>query len=179
MTATLFSHTRRAARSLLLPGLLALAGCGAEEMAIAPVADAQEAAPAAVIQRLQEGTNFNNVIVVPPGAETLYLSGAGANPKEDGTWGNMEEQAIQIFETYKTTLEDLGWSLEDIIQVRVFAIANPDGTLDFDGFNRGYRQFFGSDVNPLKPVRSFVEVAALVREGWLVEVEIRGARMPD
>jgi enamine deaminase RidA (YjgF/YER057c/UK114 family) len=73
----------------------------------------------------------------------------------------------------------LGWSLEDIIQVRVFALANPDGTLDFEGFNRGYRQFFGSDINPLKPVRSFVQIAGLVREGWLVEVEIRAARMPQ
>ena len=54
-----------------------------------------------------------------------------------------------------------------------------DGTLDFEGFNRGYRQFFGSDINPLKPVRSFVQVAGLVRPGWLVEVEIRAARMPQ
>ncbi len=160
---------------LLLPGLLALAGCGADDMATTVVA--QENAPAIV--RLQEGTNFNNVIAIPPGAETLYLSGAGANPNADGSWGSMEEQAIQIFATYKTTLEELGWSLEDIVQVRVFALANPDGTLDFEGFNRGYRQFFGSDINPLKPVRSFVQVAGLVRPGWLVEVEIRAARMPQ
>jgi len=179
MSAILFSRAGRAARCLLVPGLLVLAGCGAEEMSIAPVAAAQEAAPAALIQRLQEGTNFNNVIVIPQGAETLYLSGAGANPKEDGTWGNMEEQTIQIFETFQTTLEELGWSLEDIIQVRVFALAYPDGTLDFEGFNRGYRQFFGSEINPLKPVRSFVQIAGLVREGWLVEVEIRAARVSD
>ena len=167
----------RGARSLLLPSLMALAGCGAEDISLVPVASGQEAGPA--IQRFQEGTNFKNVIAIPPGAETLYLSGAGAVPKEDGTWGNMEEQAIQIFETYKTTLEEMGWSLEDIVQVRVFALANPDGTLDFEGFNRGYRQFFGSDINPLKPVRSFVQIAGLVREGWLVEVEIRAARMPQ
>ena len=173
MTMNLLSR----ARLLLLPGVMALA-TGERLTSSAPQpASAQEAAP--TIQRFQEGTNFNNVIAIPTGAETLYLSGAGAVPKEDGTWGNMEEQAIQIFETYKTTLEELGWSLEDIIQVRVFALANPDGTLDFEGFNRGYRQFFGSDINPLKPVRSFVQIAGLVREGWLVEVEIRAARMPQ
>jgi enamine deaminase RidA (YjgF/YER057c/UK114 family) len=173
MTMNLLSR----ARYLLLPGVMALAGCGAEDVSLSPVASAQEPGP--TIQRFQEGTNFNNVIAIPPGAETLYLSGAGAVPKEDGTWGNMEEQAIQIFETYKTTLEEMGWSLEDIVQVRVFALANPDGTLDFEGFNRGYRQFFGSEINPLKPVRSFVQIAGLVREGWLVEVEIRAARMPQ
>lgn len=169
-------NMRSRARFVILPCLLALAGCGAEDISLAPGASAQ--APGPTIQRFQEGTNFNNVIAIPPGAETLYLSGAGAVPKEDGTWGNMEEQAIQIFDTYKTTLEEMGWSLEDIVQVRVFALANPDGTLDFEGFNRGYRQFFGSDINPLKPVRSFVQIAGLVREGWLVEVEIRAARMP-
>ena len=114
MTMNLLSR----ARYLLLPGVMALAGCGAEDVSLSPVASAQEPGP--TIQRFQEGTNFNNVIAIPPGAETLYLSGAGAVPKEDGTWGNMEEQAIQIFETYKTTLEEMGWSLEDIVQVRVF-----------------------------------------------------------
>ena len=29
-----------------------------------------------------------------------------------------------------------------------------------------------------KPVRSFVEIKDLVVEGWLVEIEIRAARMP-
>ena len=53
-----------------------------------------------------------------------------------------------------------------------------DGTLDFDGFNRGYLQFFGTAENPAKPVRSFVQVAALVNPNWLVEVEIRAARVP-
>lgn len=170
-------------RPLLLSALLFLAACGSEDSGTGSVAMAQEApvveaAPAA-IERFDEGTNFYNVIAIPPGAETLYLSGAGASPKEDGSWGTMEEQAIQIFQTFQTTLEGMGWSLEDIVQVRVFAVANPDGTLDFEGFNTGYRRFFGSDINPMKPVRSFVQVAALVREGWLVEVEIRAARMPQ
>lgn len=45
------------------------------------------------------------------------------------------------------------------MQVRVFATAGDDGMLDFVGFNAGYQQFFGSDVNPSEPVRSFVQVA--------------------
>ena len=170
-------------RPLFLSVLLLLTACGTEEAGTGSAVMAQEAPVAeavpATIERFNEGTNFYNVIAIPPGAETLYLSGAGANPKEDGSWGTMEEQAIQIFQTFQTTLEGMGWSLEDIVQVRVFAVANPDGSLDFEGFNTGYRRFFGSDINPMKPVRSFVQVAALVREGWLVEVEIRAARMPQ
>lgn len=119
------------------------------------------------------------MISIPPGAETLYLSGAGAQPKADGSWGSMEEQAIDIFTTFQGTLEGMGWSLEDIVQVRAFATAGDDGMLDFAGFNTGYQQFFGSDINPMKPVRSFVQVADLVRDGWVVEVEVRAARMPE
>lgn len=170
-------------RPLFLSILLFLVACGSDESGTGSVVMAQEVpvveAASATIERFNEGTNFYNVIAIPPGAETLYLSGAGASPKEDGSWGTMEEQAVQIFETFQATLEGMGWSLADIVQVRVFAVANPDGSLDFEGFNTGYRRFFGSDINPMKPVRSFVQVAALVREGWLVEVEIRAARMPQ
>jgi enamine deaminase RidA (YjgF/YER057c/UK114 family) len=91
----------------------------------------------------------------------------------------MEQQSIDIFNKFKTTLEAQGWTMSDIVQVRVFAIAGEDGTLDFDGFNRGYLTFFGTTENPTKPVRTFVQVADLVREGWLVEVEVRAARVPQ
>ena len=53
------------------------------------------------------------------------------------------------------------------------------GELDFAGFNSGYQEFFGSDINAMKPVRSFVQIAGLVVPGWLLEIEIRAARMPD
>jgi len=130
------------------------------------------------IVRNGESRNFYNNIFIPAGAETLYLSGAGAQQKADGTWGDMEQQTIDTFSRFKETLEAEGWSLSDIVQVRAFAVAGPDGALDFAGFNRGYQQFFGSDINPQKPVRSFVQIAGLVVDGWLVEIEIRAARMP-
>ena len=57
-------------------------------------------------------------------------------------------------------------------------MAGEYGLLDFDGFNRAYREFFGSEGNPLKPVRSFIEIAGLVVPGWLVEIEIRAVRVP-
>lgn len=142
-------------------------------MGIAAVSNAAE------IVRTGEGRNFYNNIMIPAGAETLYLSGSGARQQADGTWGDMEQQTIDTFSRFQETLEAQGWSLEDIVQVRAFAVSGPDGELDFAGFNAGYQQFFGSDINPMKPVRSFVEIAGLVVDGWLVEIEIRAARMPD
>lgn len=134
---------------------------------------------AAEIVRTGEGRNFYNNILIPAGAETLYLSGSGARQMADGSWGDMEQQTIDTFSRFQETLESQGWSLEDIVQVRAFAVSGPDGELDFAGFNSGYQQFFGSDINPMKPVRSFVEIAGLVVDGWLIEIEIRAARMPD
>ena len=136
-------------------------------------------ASAAEIVRTGEGRNFYNNIMIPAGAETLYLSGSGARQKDDGTWGDMEQQTVDTFSRFQETLESQGWSLEDIVQVRAFAVSGADGELDFAGFNAGYQQFFGSDKNPMKPVRSFVEIAGLVVDGWLIEIEIRAARMPD
>jgi len=131
------------------------------------------------IERKGEGRHFYTTIKIPPGAETLYLSGSGAARNEDGSWGDMESQTMDTFASFKDKLEAEGWSLADIVQVRAFAVADEYGLLDFDGFNRGYREFFGTEENPMKPVRSFVEIAGLVVPGWLVEIEIRAARMPD
>lgn len=133
---------------------------------------------AAEITRYNEGNYFYTSITIPPGAETMYLSGSGARPLPDGSWGDMEQQTVNTFSRFKETLEAQGWSMGDIVQVRAFAVAGEDG-LDFAGFNAGYAQFFGTDENPNKPVRSFVEIKDLVVEGWLVEIEIRAARMPD
>ncbi len=142
-------------------------------LTLAPLASAQE------ITRHDEGRLFYTAISIPPGAETLYLSGAGARPMEDGTWGDMRQQAVDTFSRFQETLEELGWSMSDVVQVRVFALADDEGNLDFAGFNAGYSEFFGTEENPNKPVRSFLQVADLVVPGWLVEIEIRAARMPE
>ncbi len=131
------------------------------------------------IVREGEGRMFYNSISIPAGAETLYLSGAGASPQADGTYGDMEQQTTNTFEKFKASLEAQGWSMSDIVQVRVFGVAGADGTFDFAGFNRGFQKFFGTDANPMKPVRSVVEIAGLVVDGWLVEIEIRAARVPQ
>jgi len=169
-----------------------MAGGGTDEVAAvddAPVAElvaavetASVVAPVATsiggIERKGEGRHFYTTIKIPAGAETLYLSGSGASRKEDGSMGTMEEQTRSTFANFKTTLEAEGWSMSDIVQVRAFSVAGEYGVLDFDGFNRAYREFFGSEDNPLKPVRSFVQIAGLVVPGWLVEIEIRAVRVP-
>ena len=141
-------------------------------LAFTPLAAAQE------ITRHNEGNLFYTAITIPPGAETLYLSGSGARPQEDGSWGDIRQQANDTFSRFRDTLEGLGWSMSDVVQVRVFAVADENGEVDFAAFNEGYLEFFGTEENPNKPVRSFLEIADLVVDGWLLEIEIRAARMP-
>lgn len=176
MQALQYRFLQRTMLSLLIPGVLLTAGCAEETQTVAEAAEAPMAAPEII--RTGESRNLNTSIFIPAGAETLYLSGAGASPNADGSWGNMEAQTVDIFNGFRAKLEEVGWSMSDIVQVRVFAVAGPDGVLDFAGFNSGYQQFFGVESNPTKPVRTFVQIAGLVREGWLVEVEVRAARMP-
>ncbi len=102
------------------------------------------------IERKGEGRHFYTSIKIPVGAETLYLSGSGASSKEDGSMGSMEEQTRSTFSNFKATLQAEGWSMSDVVQVRAFAVAGEYGVLDFDGFNSAYREFFGSEDNPMK-----------------------------
>lgn len=161
------------------PAEAAYTSAPAEVAAAAPVVEQRgDVIDPDGIERKGEGRHFYTTIRVPAGAETLYLSGSGASRNEDGTWGDMEAQTIDTFEGFKEKLESEGWAMSDIVQVRAFAVADEFGLLDFDGFNRAYRTFFGTDENPMKPVRSFVEIEDLVVDGWLVEIEVRAARMP-
>ena len=41
---------------------------------------------------------------------------------------------------------------------------------------RGYSASFGTKEQPNKPARSTMQVAGLVREGWLVEIEVTAAK---
>lgn len=173
------------------PASIEASASGSSPAASAPAASSSTAttssAPASVtsgdvnvggIERKGEGRHFYTTIKIPANAETLYLSGSGASRNEDGSWGDMEAQVEDTFNSFKDKLEAEGWSMSDIVQVRAFAVSDEYGLLDFDGFNRGYRKFFGTEENPMKPVRSFVEIAGLVVPGWLIEIEIRAAKLP-
>ena len=60
-------------------------------MGVATYVSAQE------ISRNNEGRYFYTSITIPPGAETMYLSGSGARSNEDGTWGTcVSKQSIPL-----------------------------------------------------------------------------------
>ena len=126
--------------------------------------------------------------IVPENAETLFYSGSinfaypqGCSREERGTGeclaGDMEAQGTAILQGFKNRLEARGWSLRNVVRVNVYGVADPDGVLDFSGFNTAYAKFFQNRDGGWTPARTFVEIAALFRPELLVEVEIAAMRV--
>src|SRR5215208_3211507 len=116
--------------------------------------------------------------------DTLYLSGQLPSPSKPadraaGTpavWGTTTEQADSAFRKIQDLLKAQGLGMGDVVMMRVYMVAAPDGKLDFAGMNAAYNKYFGTPDQPNKPARSTVQVAALVTAGALLEVEVQAAR---
>jgi enamine deaminase RidA (YjgF/YER057c/UK114 family) len=116
--------------------------------------------------------------------DVLYLSGQLPTPNKPadsaaGTpavWGTTTEQADSAFKKIQALLTAQGLGMGDVVMMRVYMVAAPDGKLDFQGMNAAYNKYFGTKEQPNKPGRSTVQVAALVTPGALLEVEVQAAR---
>ncbi|ACZ29108.1 Endoribonuclease L-PSP [Xylanimonas cellulosilytica DSM 15894] len=106
-----------------------------------------------------------------------------------------EAQTINVLKAIGANLAAAGLTYEDVVDMRVF-LQNPAGEekMDYNGFNRGYRQFFANTnlatgatidvplgtgpaapplvVNPARPSRFALEVENLPVNGWLVEIQV-------
>jgi enamine deaminase RidA (YjgF/YER057c/UK114 family) len=105
-----------------------------------------------------------------------------------------EAQAMNALARIQDNLASVGLTMRDVLTLRVFMDNAPGApTMDFAGFNRGYRQFFANVnlhtgavipqrrgtgepapplvINPVRPSRTALEVAGLPVAGWLVEIE--------
>ncbi len=146
------------------------------------------------IERTSQGF-LDPGIVIPAGAEVFYMSGKGNHAWGEGCQtreerqakgdecqpGDMYEQGKAIFESFKAQLEEAGWSLSDVVMLRIYGVPGEDGTVDSAAFNRAYREYFGENStsgNTNLPSRTFVGIHSLVVPGWIVEVEARAIRMP-
>lgn len=104
--------------------------------------------------------------------DTLYLSGKLAKSYE----GDTKAQSIDIFKQFEATLKEQGLGMGDVVQMRVYLVADAAGKLDFAGMNDAYKDFFGTAAQPNKPARATVQVAALVVPKALVEIELVAVR---
>jgi len=116
----------------------------------------------------------------------VYESGKVPQPKDPAAekfskayWGDTEAQTISVMERIKESLESKGMSISDVVKMTAFLVGDPelDGKMDFAGFMRGYTKYFGEAAKqPNLPARSTVQIAGLVQEGMLVEIEVIAVR---
>ena len=119
-------------------------------------------------------------VAVPAGMTIIFHSGTGPSPKDPsaqrGTpayWGNTEEQTVSALTNIKKSLEQMGLSLGDVVKMNAFLVADPAmGHMDFQGFMKGYTQFFGTPDQPNLPARTALQIAGLAGPGELVEIEV-------
>lgn len=124
-------------------------------------------------------------VTIPPGAETLMLSGQLPNPidpaKTDSieAYGDTKTQTISTFKKIEAALATQGYAMSDVVKLTVFVVGDPKlgGKMDFAGFNAGYREFFGTATNPNLVARSTVQVAALAGPNFLIEIEATAAKV--
>ncbi|NWD03465.1 RidA family protein [Pseudomonas gingeri] len=144
---------------------------------------AASSAQAASIQRVPStypNSPILQSVTLPANAEVTYLSGLLPDPVDSKAAkdqvhavGNTETQARAVLRKVETILAGQGLGLGDVVQLRIYLVGDPalGGKLDFDGLQTAFREFFGTDKQPLKPARTTVQVAGLVLPGALIEVE--------
>lgn len=155
--------------------LLAAALCGTSAIA-APIVRHTNPPPAIIL----------GGVTIPPGAETVLLSGQLASPIDPAKtatiddFGDTKTQTISTFNKIKAALAKIGYSMSDIVKLTVFVAGDPKlgGKMDFAGFNAGYKEFFGTVENPNLVARSTVQVAALAEPNFLIEIEAIAAKAP-
>ena len=88
-------------------------------------------------------------------------------------YGDTKTQAISVLTAIEARLKEHGLSMKDVVYLRAYLVPDKEkgGTIDVQGWNAAYGQFFNNATNPVKPARSTVGVAALVSADYLVEVE--------
>lgn len=125
-------------------------------------------------------------IEVPATATRVLLSGKvppmvdrSKPPTDPAAYGgDTKGQTLGVLKSIEEQLAGLGLSMKDVVKMQVFLVGDPakGGRMDFAGFMEGYSQFFGTAAQPNLPVRSTMQVAALVSPAFLVEIEVEAVR---
>lgn len=139
------------------------------------------AARAENVSVVPSGGRVADVVKVPAGAVTVYVAGQTADPLAPGEprrFGDTQAQTASVLGKIERLLKAQGFSLEDVVMMRVALVGDPakGGAMDFAGMNAGYAQFFGATRH--KPARMTTQVAALTEPGALVEIEVQAAKAP-
>ena len=124
--------------------------------------------------------NISNTVAIPANAAVVWTSGTvpsiadqNAPAGSRARYGDTKTQAISVLTAIEARLKEHGLTMKDVVYLRAYLVPDKEkgGTIDTQGWNEAYGQFFNNATNPVKPARSTVGVVALVNAEWLVEVE--------
>ena len=163
--------------------------------AVAALAGGLMAVPAAAqgeVIRIQR--NPNAIILeaarVNAGADVIYVSGQLPSPLDPAMpmsevtsieqMGDTRAQTISTLAKIADVLATQGFTMGDVVKLQLMVVADPaTGVMDFAGVNAGFREFVGTEENPLTTARSTFEVAGLVGPHFLIEIDAIAARAPQ
>ncbi|MDQ8197515.1 Rid family hydrolase [Pelagicoccus enzymogenes] len=125
----------------------------------------------------QASLPYADAVEVAPGSEYFYTWGVTASPRMkeiaknsvENRYGDTYEQTFSVLAQLTKDLAEVGLTLRDVVNVRAYIVADPEP--DFDGWNRAFKQFFGTTTNPHKPARTTVGISRLFHSDYRVEVE--------
>lgn len=126
------------------------------------------------------------MVVVPAGYETIYVSGMLPDPVTPAAagapaaYGDTETQAANVFGKIERALKTQGLGLGDVVSMTIYMVGDPakGGRMDFQGMMTSYNKMYGTPAQPNRPSRSTVQVAALAAVGPVLEVEVTAVRKP-
>lgn len=122
-------------------------------------------------------------VELPQWSRLVYVSGTVPDPADTAApqgsverFGDTAAQTRSVLRKIEAQLAQHGLGMRDVVMMRVFLVAPPgQARMDFAGMMGVYREFFGTEAQPMRPARSTMQVAGLVDPGWLVEIEVTAA----
>lgn len=123
---------------------------------------------------------ISNTVAIPANAAVVWTSGtvpgvadANAPAGSRARYGDTKTQAISVLTAIETRLKEHGLTMKDVVYLRAYLVPDKEknNTIDTQGWNEAYGQFFNNATNPVKVARSTVGVHSLVSADWLIEIE--------
>ena len=118
-----------------------------------------------------------SIVTVPAGYDTAYVAGATpgtpGQPRPVGT----EAQTLDVLGKIDKLLKDQGYTMGDVVMMRVFLGVDPDkgGKADRAGMNAAFKTFFGTAAQPNKPSRTTIAITDN-NPGNFVEIDAIAAK---
>lgn len=114
------------------------------------------------------GGRYSHSIEVEPGARWLYVAGQTGVAPDGGVPDGIVAQTELAWSNLVAVLEDAGYALEDVVQMKTFLVRRED--------REGYNGIRNRYLDGHRPASTFLLVSGLADPRFLVEVEAVAAK---